>query len=129
MIGTRSQGVQTLLTRILAPLALAISPAASCLAQEADERSRGSEGPLETVTVIGITPYRGLDLPADMIPGHIQTSTSAEIQRLHGTDLGAFMNRRLGSVFINDAQGSPMQPDVQFRGFVASPLLGQPQGI
>ena len=50
-------------------------------------------------------------------------------QTAHAADLGAFMNRRLGSVFINEAQGSPLQPDVQFRGFVASPLLGQPQGI
>ena len=85
--------------------------------------------PLETVIVIGVTPFRGLDLPADMVPGNIQSATNAEIERLHGADLGAFMNRRLGSVFINEAQGNPLQPDVQFRGFVASPLLGLSQGI
>lgn len=119
-----------MLTRILAPLALAISPAVGA-AQHADDRSSGSDEPrpLETVTVIGVTPLRGIDLPADMVPGHIQSATDAEIERLHGTDLGAYMNRRLGSVFINEAQGSPLQPDVQFRGFVASPLLGQSQGI
>ena len=119
-----------MLARLLAPVALAIVPTVST-AGEADDGSGASEAtrPLETVTVIGVTPYRGLDLPADMVPGNIQAATSAEIERLHGTDLGAFMNRRLGSVFINEAQGNPLQPDVQFRGFVASPLLGQSQGI
>jgi iron complex outermembrane receptor protein len=122
--------VSKLLAKLLAPLALALEPTAS-LAQDADDRSGGSEvtRPLETVTVIGVTPFRGLDLPADMVPGNIQSATNAEIERLHGADLGTFMNRRLGSVFINEAQGNPLQPDVQFRGFVASPLLGLSQGI
>ena len=46
-----------------------------------------------------------------------------------GLDLGDFMRRELGSVFVNEAQGNPLQPDVQYRGFVGSPLLGLPQGI
>jgi outer membrane receptor protein involved in Fe transport len=111
-------------------MALAIMPTAS---PAQDTRDRSGEPkvatPLETVTVIGVTPFRGLDLPADMVPGNIQSATSAEIERLHAADLGAFMNRRLGSVFINEAQGNPLQPDVQVRGFVASPLLGQSQGV
>ena len=39
------------------------------------------------------------------------------------------MKRSLGSVFVNDAQSNPLQPDVQYRGFVGSPLLGLPQGL
>ena len=111
-------------------MALALVPTVSP-AEEADDRSGGPAvaSPLETVTVIGVTPFRGLDLPADLVPGNIQSATNAELERLHGADLGAFMNRRLGSVFINEAQGNSLQPDVQFRGFVASPLLGQSQGI
>lgn len=46
-----------------------------------------------------------------------------------GLELGDFMRRELGSVFVNEAQGNPLQPDVQYRGFVGSPLLGLPQGI
>ncbi|MDX1562605.1 MAG: TonB-dependent receptor, partial [Gammaproteobacteria bacterium] len=30
---------------------------------------------------------------------------------------------------VNEAQNNPLQPDVQYRGFVGSPLLGLPQGI
>jgi TonB-dependent Receptor Plug Domain. len=39
------------------------------------------------------------------------------------------MNRRLGSVHVNEIQGNPFQPDVSFRGYTASPLLGTPQGL
>ena len=39
------------------------------------------------------------------------------------------MNRYLGSVHVNEAQNNPLQPDIYYRGFVASPLLGLPQGL
>jgi hypothetical protein len=44
-------------------------------------------------------------------------------------DLGDFMNRRLNGVYLNEMQGNPFQPDVNFRGYTASPLLGTPEGI
>ncbi len=118
----------TPIARFLALLALV---PATCFAQADGDQSRGSDvtRPLETVTVIAVTPFHGLDVPADKVPGNIQRATDDDIERLHGADLSEFMNRRLGSVFINEAQGNPLQPDVQFRGFVASPLLGQSQGI
>ena len=37
--------------------------------------------------------------------------------------------RNLPSVFVNEAQGNPLQPDLHYRGFVGSPLLGLPQGL
>ncbi len=39
------------------------------------------------------------------------------------------MNRILGSVYVNEIQGNPFQPDVNYRGYTASPLLGTPQGL
>jgi outer membrane receptor protein involved in Fe transport len=39
------------------------------------------------------------------------------------------MRRNLGSVYVNEAQSNPLQPDVQYRGFSGSPLLGLPQGL
>ena len=39
------------------------------------------------------------------------------------------MNRHLAGVTINGAQGNPLQPDVQFRGFTATPLLGGSEGM
>ena len=44
-------------------------------------------------------------------------------------ELADFMRRNLESVFVNEAQSNPLQPDIQYRGFVGSPLLGLPQGL
>lgn len=84
---------------------------------------------LPTVVVIGITPVAGIGLPKEQIPANVQTAKSADIERSHAVDLTDFMNRRLGSVHINEVQNNPFQPDVNFRGFTASPLLGTPQGL
>ena len=37
--------------------------------------------------------------------------------------------QRVPSVSINDVSGNPFQPDVQYRGFQASPVIGTPQGL
>jgi len=39
------------------------------------------------------------------------------------------MNQYMGSVTINDVQNNPLQPDIQYRGFTVSPLMGVPQGL
>ena len=37
--------------------------------------------------------------------------------------------QQVPSVFINDTSVNPFQPDVQYRGFMASPTVGVPQGL
>lgn len=85
--------------------------------------------PLETVTVIGVAPVPDRGLSLELVPANVQVVTSKELERLNALDLTQYLNRSAGSVFINEAQSNPLQPDVQFRGFTASPLLGLPQGI
>lgn len=89
----------------------------------------GSPETMEVLEVIGVTPTHGVGLPKDKIPANVQSATNADLERAQSLDLTDFMNRNLGSVTINHAQNNPLQPDVQFRGFTASPLLGLPQGI
>ncbi len=81
------------------------------------------------VIIIGTTPVHGAGLPIDMIPTNVQTAASEDIDKLQSLDLSDFMSRTLGSVSINSAQNNPYQPDIQYRGFSASPLLGLPQGL
>jgi len=83
----------------------------------------------QRVEIIGVTPLPGLGVPKDQVPANVQTARGAEIERSNAIDLSSFMNRKLGSVHINDIQNNPFQPDVNFRGFTASPLLGTPQGL
>jgi len=83
----------------------------------------------ESIEVIGITPAHGTGLPVDMIPFSVQSATAEDIERSQSLDLSQFLNRNLGSVTINEAQNNPLQPDIQYRGFTSSPLLGLPQGL
>ncbi len=83
----------------------------------------------QRIEVIGVAPLPGLDIPKDQVPANVLTARGAEIERSQAIDLSAFMNRRLGSVHINELQGNPFQPDVNYRGFTASPLLGTAQGL
>jgi iron complex outermembrane recepter protein len=87
-----------------------------------------AQGPLETVEVVGTTPLGGA-LDADKIASNVQTVNADELRKQRALDLADFMKRNLASVFVNEAQSNPLQPDVQYRGFVGSPLLGLPQGI
>jgi len=85
-------------------------------------------GPMEVIEVVGTTPLGG-KLDTDKIPSNAQIATSEQIREQHSLDLADFMKRNLASVFVNEAQSNPLQPDIQYRGFVGSPLLGMPQGI
>ncbi len=81
------------------------------------------------VSVISATPLAGLDRPVDEIPAPVQAATDRDIEASGAFDLSSFLNRRLQNVFLNEIQGNPMQPDLNYRGFTASPLLGTPQGL
>ena len=84
---------------------------------------------MEPIEVIGVTPLHGVGLPKNKVPANIQTATHTEIDAAQSLNLTEFINLNLGSVHVNEAQNNPFQPDIRFRGFTASPLLGLPQGL
>ncbi|GAP33723.1 TonB-dependent receptor [Piscinibacter sakaiensis] len=84
---------------------------------------------LERVEVIGATPLPGLAVPRSQVPAPVQTATGAALERSGALGPADFAARRLGSVFVNEIQNNPFQPDLNYRGFTASPLLGTPQGL
>ena len=84
---------------------------------------------LETVEVFAVTPLGSRGVPLEKIPAPVQSVSSDELDGAITTSLSDYMNRYMGSVHINEAQNNPLQPDVYYRGFVASPLLGLPQGL
>jgi outer membrane receptor protein involved in Fe transport len=83
----------------------------------------------ERVDVVGVTPIHGLGVSRDKVPANVQTATATDIARTPGVHVGDVLANGFASVNINEAQANPFQPDIQFRGFAASPLLGLPQGI
>ena len=84
---------------------------------------------LPPITVIGSTPLPGVGLTKDEIPAPVQTGTATEIDRSNAIDLPGYLLRFIGSVYVNDIQNNPFQPDINYRGYTASPLLGTPQGL
>ena len=83
----------------------------------------------EEIVVIGVTPTQGVGLPEDKIPYNVQSATSDDLDRAQSLDLSDFLKHNLGSVTINDAQNNTLQPDIQYRGYTSSPLLGLAQGM
>lgn len=84
---------------------------------------------LDVVEVIDVSPLQGSGVEAKKIPANIQTANAQQMEKAQSISLSDYMNRYLGSVHVNEAQNNPLQPDVYYRGFVASPLLGLPQGL
>ena len=82
-----------------------------------------------TIDVIAVTPEQGADLPENLLPYNVQSATSGDFERSQVLDVTDYMNRHMAGVTINSAQDNPLQPDVQFRGFTATPLLGGSEGI
>lgn len=92
-------------------------------------QSSGDPDALDQVDVISTTPFEGSEVDADRYPANVQSSTAADIERSESVNMVEFLNTELGSVHVNDAVNNPFQPDLKYRGYVASPLLGLPQGL
>lgn len=93
--------------------------------------AQAQTGPAElpALEVVGTAPLPGTVVPREAVPGPVQIGTAEEIAVERAPTLAEFMNRRFAGVYINEAQSNPFQPDLQYRGFVASPLLGNPIGL
>src|SRR6185437_11026811 len=79
--------------------------------------------------VVEATPLAGFDVPVERVPAPVQSVTTEDIQQSGSLDLSDFLNKRLAGVNVNETQENPYQPDVNYRGYTASPLLGTPEGI
>src|SRR5260221_11985264 len=95
--------------------------AAFGLAGGAENPATELEAP--TVEVIGTTPIQGIGVPVSQVPANVQTTTGADIQKQKTLNLSEYLESNLGSVTLSHGQNNPFQPDVNFRGVTASPLL------
>ncbi|ASP47237.1 TonB-dependent receptor [Cognaticolwellia beringensis] len=84
---------------------------------------------VENISIYGQTPLSTNDLAEESTFGSVQTINAESIAQSQAISLAEHMKNKLTSLHINDIQNNPFQPDVQYRGFTASPLLGLPQGI
>lgn len=95
----------------------------------AEDQNPAAELEAPSVEVIGTTPLAGIGTAINEVPANVQAVTGAQIEKQDSVSLPDFLDRNIGSVTVNEGQGNPFQPDVNFRGFQGSPLLGVPQGL
>ncbi len=81
------------------------------------------------IDVVAATPLAGSGLPALEVPAPVHVVTANDLAATGAVNLAELLDRRLASININQIQGNPFQPDVNYRGYAASPLLGTPQGL
>ena len=78
-------------------------------------------------------PHRAAPPPAVVVqsnyPSTVEVTSAREIAESRQFDIGSALNRTTPGVSINDVAGNPFAPEVDFRGFVASPVVGTPQGL
>jgi outer membrane receptor protein involved in Fe transport len=84
---------------------------------------------LPQVTVIANTPLAGLGLPPNQIPANVQTANSEDMRRQLTLDLADYLNNNFSGISVSESAANPLQADVTYHGFTASPLLGTPQGL
>jgi iron complex outermembrane receptor protein len=108
--------------------AFAIAMAFSTAASADTENEASNSGKLQTV-VVTATPIPGTAIDIDKIPGNVQVLSATDLTREGSASLTGALNSNLSSININDDLDDPFQPDILYRGFEASPVLGTPQGL
>jgi iron complex outermembrane receptor protein len=84
----------------------------------------------DEIVVVGTTPVPGMTVNVDKVPGNVQTLRASDLSQEDGSpSLIQALGSHLSSVNINDTLADAFQPDILYRGFEASPVLGTPQGL
>jgi outer membrane receptor protein involved in Fe transport len=75
------------------------------------------------------TPLAGPSTDVDKFPASVNAVDARQIERARSLNVADSLQKYVPGVIVNEVSGNPFQPDVQFRGFVASPVSGTPQGL
>ncbi len=85
--------------------------------------------PVQRARVYPTTPLAGADVDPDKVPASINAIDSSQIKQTGSLNVADSLEKYVPGIIINDVSGNPFTPDVQFRGFTASPVSGTPQGL
>jgi outer membrane receptor protein involved in Fe transport len=81
------------------------------------------------VDVVGSTPLLGSGLNRDQVPAATNVLGSTDIVRTNIPSLTGAILDNIPSASLNDVEGNPFQPDILYRGFIASPVAGTNEGL
>ena len=81
------------------------------------------------VNIISVTPVQGSGLSLDRVPSNVQVIGINELDDKKNFSVVETLNRKAAGISISNLNSSPMQNDINFRGYVAGPLLGTAQAM
>ncbi|MBI3274415.1 MAG: TonB-dependent receptor [Methylocystis sp.] len=135
MTNRRCRSALAILCASLAPGAAAAQQALPDIDIGAAPRRASAVRPASTPTpvvppqpVAASTPIAPVPVQ-NKLPATVEVTTAQDIANTHQFDIGAALDRSTAGVSVNAATGNPFSPEVDFRGFVASPVVGTPQGL
>jgi iron complex outermembrane receptor protein len=65
----------------------------------------------------------------DKVPANVQTLSASDFEHAKAPGLLDAISRSLPGIALSDQTGNEFQRDLNYRGFVASPVVGTPQGL
>jgi outer membrane receptor protein involved in Fe transport len=97
-------------------------------------RSRGAPEPARNLRRVFVyptapTPTARSGMDVDKVPAAINAVGAAQIERTGSLNIGDVLQQQVPGIILSDTTGNPFMPDIQFRGFTASPVAGTPQGL
>src|SRR5882757_4966929 len=84
---------------------------------------------LPEIQVISTSPLSGVGIDREKVPALVTTVTAEDFARTYSQNITDTLFQRIPGMSTSDQQGNSFQSDLRYRGFVASPVPGQPQGI
>jgi outer membrane receptor protein involved in Fe transport len=84
---------------------------------------------LPKLVVYPTTPISGSGIDPEKVPASVNLVDANQIKQTGSLNIGDALQQYVPGIIVNEVAGNPFQPNVQFRGFVASPVAGTPQGL
>ncbi|SNR99800.1 Outer membrane receptor proteins, mostly Fe transport [Methylobacillus rhizosphaerae] len=109
--------------------AVAVLVANACAMSSMAQAEDASPIVADKVGVVSTTPLPSLGVPLEQVPASIQLITGPQMTKQRSVTIADYLQNNIAGVNVNDTQNNPFQPDISFRGYSASPLLGTPQGL
>ena len=81
------------------------------------------------VEVVVTAPMAGSEVERGKVPVNTGILRREDLQRTGPASALRALEERIGNVTLNQAQGNEFQPNLLYRGFEASPLAGNAQGL
>ncbi|MGA1513245.1 MAG: TonB-dependent receptor plug domain-containing protein, partial [Methylophilaceae bacterium] len=81
------------------------------------------------INVFSPGPLPSIGISQDIIPGFVQVIKAKDVSDQPGVSLSDYLVNNTQGFSITEVGGNPWQPDLQFRGYSAGSIAGNPIGL